>query len=134
MSFGENEFFQDVPEDKLKLFNKNIEESGIETIENQIVILVQKLKDAIIDVVFNDQNTINLKSSFYLSDKLGHGYNYLSGLFFALSFSKNRIHKIPNYQYYNILNQNSFNVELFEYGTFKYTIQKTQRRLPRQHF
>lgn len=41
LSFGENEFFQDVPEDKLKLFNKNIEESGIETIENQIVILIQ---------------------------------------------------------------------------------------------
>jgi YesN/AraC family two-component response regulator len=87
LSFGEIEFLQDVPEDKLKLFNKNIEESGIEIIKNQIVILVQKLKDAIIDMVFNDQNTINLKSSVYLSDKLGDRYNYLSDLFSEVSYT-----------------------------------------------
>lgn len=87
LSFGEIEFLQDVPEVTLKSFNKSLKEYGIEIIQNQKVILVQKLKDAIIDMVFNDENIINVKSSVYLSDKLGHSYNYLSDLFSEVTYT-----------------------------------------------
>lgn len=87
LGFGEIEFLQKVPEDTLKSFRKSLKKYGIEIIENQKVILVQKLKDVIIDMVFNDENTTNLKSSVYLSDKLGHSYNYLSDLFSEVTYT-----------------------------------------------
>src|SRR5690606_35729960 len=68
-------------------FKKSLEEYGIEIIENQKVILVQKIKDTIINMVFNDETTINMKSSAYLSDKLGYSYGYLSNLFSEVTYT-----------------------------------------------
>jgi AraC-like DNA-binding protein len=85
-SFGEIEFLEKVPEDKLKRFDSILKEYGIEKIENQKIILVQKLKDAIIDMVFNEE-TINVKSSVHLSDTLGHSYGYLSNLFSEVTYT-----------------------------------------------
>lgn len=87
LSFGEIEFLQNVPEDKLKAFNESLKEYGIEIIENQKVILVQKLKDAIVDMVFNEDTEVNVKSSVYLSEKLGHSYGYLSNLFSEVTYT-----------------------------------------------
>ena len=81
LGFGEIELLEPVPKERLAQFNEALDRYGIEVIENQKVILVQKLKDAIIDMVFNDDNPVTVKSSVYLSDKLGHSYGYLSNLF-----------------------------------------------------
>ena len=43
--------------------------------------MVQKIKDAIVEMVFNDENAINVKSSVYLSEKLNLSFGYLSNLF-----------------------------------------------------
>ncbi len=87
MSFGEIEFLEKVSVEKLKSFNQTLNDYGIEIIENQKVILVQKLKEAIIEMVFNEETTINVKSSVYLSDKLGHSYGYLSNLFSEVTYT-----------------------------------------------
>lgn len=87
LNFGEIEFLEKVPADKLKAFDKILEDYGIEKIENQKVILVQKMKDAIIDMVLNVQEGMNVKSSVYLSDKLGHSYGYLSNLFSEVTYT-----------------------------------------------
>ena len=87
LNFGEIEFLEKVSEDKLLAFDAMLQNYGIEKIENQKVILVQKMKDAIIDMVYNTKNTIHVKSSVYLSDKLGHSYGYLSNLFSEVTYS-----------------------------------------------
>ncbi len=87
LSFGEVEFLEQVPLDVLESLDKSLKEYGIEIIENQKVILVQKIKDTIINMVFNDEATINVKSSAYLSDKLGYSYGYLSNLFSEVTYT-----------------------------------------------
>ena len=87
LNFGEIEFLEKVPEDKLEAFYKILDDYGIEKIQNQKVILVQKMKDTIIDMVLNANDTITVKSSVYLSDKLGHSYGYLSNLFSEVTYT-----------------------------------------------
>ncbi|MBJ7882107.1 helix-turn-helix domain-containing protein [Gelidibacter salicanalis] len=87
LNFGEIEFLEPVPPDKLKAFDAILDTYGIEKIENQKVILVQKIKDTLIDMVFNTNDAINVKSSVYLSDKLGHSYGYLSNLFSEVTYT-----------------------------------------------
>ena len=86
-SFGEIEFLEEVPKEKLKAFHHALDSYGIEIIENQKIILVQKLKDAITDMIYNEDNAINVKSSVYLSDRLGHSYGYLSNLFSEVTYT-----------------------------------------------
>ncbi|WP_027125558.1 helix-turn-helix domain-containing protein [Gelidibacter mesophilus] len=87
MNFGEIEFLEIVPEDKMQAFDSILTDYGIEKIENQKVILVQKMKDTIIDMVMNANENINVKSSVYLSEKLGHSYGYLSNLFSEVTYT-----------------------------------------------
>lgn len=87
LNFGEIEFLEEVPDDKLEAFDAILKVYGIEKIENQKVILVQKIKDTIIDMVMNANETINVKSSVYLSEKLGHSYGYLSNLFSEVTYT-----------------------------------------------
>ena len=87
LNFGEIEFLEKVPEDKLQAFDHILKEYGIEKIANQKVILVQKMKDAIIHIVLNANHGMNVKSSVYLSDKLGHSYGYLSNLFSEVTYT-----------------------------------------------
>lgn len=86
-SFGEIEFLEEVPKEKLKAFHVVLDSYGIEIIENQKIILVQKLKDAITEMIYNEDNAINVKSSVYLSDKLEHSYGYLSNLFSEVTYT-----------------------------------------------
>ena len=87
LNFGEIEFLEKVPQEKLNEFYKVLDDYGIEKIENQKVILVQKMKDTIIDMVMNTNDSINVKSSVYLSEKLGHSYGYLSNLFSEVTYT-----------------------------------------------
>lgn len=87
LGFGEIELLRTVATDTLKAFDATLNGYGIEIIENQKVILVQKLKDAIIDMVFNEDHNINVKSSVYLAEKLGYSYGYLSNLFSEVTYT-----------------------------------------------
>ena len=79
--FGEFEIIGALNSDKLNAITKKLEENHIQIVENQKNILVQKIKDAIIDMIFNEDLNVNVKTSVYLAEKLGNNYNYLSNLF-----------------------------------------------------
>jgi AraC-like DNA-binding protein len=81
LAFGEVEFLEKVPADKLASFSNHLQEYGIEMIEDQKSILVQKIKDVIREMIFNDDETVNVKSSVYLSEKLELSYGYISNVF-----------------------------------------------------
>lgn len=87
LNFGEIEFLEKVPDYKLRAFDLLLMDYGIEKIENQKVILVQKIKDTIIDMVLSENNKHNLKTSQYLSDTLGHSYGYLSNIFSEVTYT-----------------------------------------------
>jgi len=60
---------------------------GIEIIENNKVALVQKVKDVIIEMIWNDDTMPAVTTSAYLADKLNHSYGYLSNLFSEITYS-----------------------------------------------
>jgi AraC-like DNA-binding protein len=87
LAFGEVELLEKIPSENYEALNAALNDFGIEIVESQKSILVQKIKDAIIDMVFNEDAGVNVKSSVYLSEKLGHSYGYLSNLFSEVTYT-----------------------------------------------
>lgn len=87
LAFGEVELLEKIPSDVYEALSNALKDYGIEIVENQKSILVQKIKDVIIDMVFNEDSTLKVKSSVYLSEKLGHSYGYLSNLFSEVTYT-----------------------------------------------
>jgi AraC-like DNA-binding protein len=87
LGFGEVEFLERVSAEKLNLFSKTLGSYGIEIVENQKTVLIQKIKDTIVDMVFNDDINMNVKSSVYLSEKLNYSYGHLSTLFSEVTYT-----------------------------------------------
>ncbi|GEN77040.1 hypothetical protein CHA01nite_27800 [Chryseobacterium hagamense] len=91
LNFGEVELYESFPNSLHNSFRKNLENYGIEIIENQKAALVQKIKDVIAGMVFSD-DPVSLKTSVYIAEKLNHSYGYLSNL-----FSENAYISIENF-------------------------------------
>lgn len=87
LGFGEVEFLENITDEKLNDFSQSLAPFGIEIVENQKSILIQKIKDVIIDMVFNEDANVTVKSSVYISEKLGHSYGYLSNLFSEITYT-----------------------------------------------
>lgn len=84
--FGEVEFLENIPDEKIEEITSLLNEYGIEIIENQKTVLVQKIKDTIIEMVFKE-DAPNVKASVYLAEKLNHSYGYLSNLFSEVTYA-----------------------------------------------
>ncbi|NPA07497.1 MAG: helix-turn-helix transcriptional regulator [Chlorobi bacterium] len=80
LNFGEVEFYESLTQEQHTTFKRNLEDYGIEIIENQKAALVQKIKDAIVELISSEEG-ISVKASIYISEKLNHSYGYLSNLF-----------------------------------------------------
>ncbi|MBL7878817.1 MAG: helix-turn-helix transcriptional regulator, partial [Chryseobacterium gambrini] len=80
LNFGEVEFYESLTQEQHKNFKRNLEDYGIEIIENQKAALVQKIKDAIVELISSEEG-ISVKASIYIAEKLNHSYGYLSNLF-----------------------------------------------------
>ena len=87
IAFGEIELLEQVSRQQLEEFNNTIKYYGIYIIEDAKKIMVQKIKDAIIDMVFNDENDVSVKTSVFLAEKLNQSYSYLSNLFSEVTFT-----------------------------------------------
>ncbi len=87
IGFGEVELLETLSEETLKNLTDALNGYHITIIENQKSILVQKIKDAIIDMVFNEDTTVTLKYSAYLANTIGHSYGYLSNLFSEVTYT-----------------------------------------------
>ncbi|WP_312902461.1 AraC family transcriptional regulator [Chryseobacterium taichungense] len=80
LNFGEVELYESLTDEQCKAFKENLEDYGIEIIESQKTALVQKIKDAISELVGSD-DIIPVKASIYIAERLNHSYGYLSTLF-----------------------------------------------------
>jgi AraC-like DNA-binding protein len=87
IGFGEVDLHSSTNKKNLEKLAEKLNDSGIEIVQNQKRILVQKIKDTIIDMVFNDENNLHVKSSVYLSETLDHSYGYLANLFSEVTYT-----------------------------------------------
>jgi len=87
LGFGEVEILQKLTDEKEQNLHILFKDYGIDVVENEKIILVQKVKDAIREIVFNSDEALNIKTSVYLAEKLGHSYGYLSNLFSEITYT-----------------------------------------------
>lgn len=86
IAFGEIEFLEKISEDKLEELKSDLQDYGISIIENQKTVLIEKIKEVIMEMITIEE-PLNVKASVYLSEKLNHSYGYLSNLFSEITFS-----------------------------------------------
>jgi AraC-like DNA-binding protein len=55
--------------------------SGLELMDDRRSVLIEKIKNVIIEMVHHSEEAINVNFSHFLSDKLNHDYTYLANLF-----------------------------------------------------
>ncbi len=85
-AFGEVEFLESLNAENQESLTLKLKKYGIEVIENHKTVLVQKIKDAILNMIRSGEQ-IQVKSSVYLSEKLGHSYGYISNVFSEVTFT-----------------------------------------------
>jgi len=84
--FGEIDFLENIPDEKINELSAKFESYGIEMVENQKSVLVQKIKDTINELVTSEE-PLNVKSSVFIAEKLNHSYGYLSNLFSDVTYT-----------------------------------------------
>jgi len=76
-----------ISDDHLKYLNNCFQDEGVEIIETQKSILIQKIKDTIIELVNMEEKLSTVKTSEYLAGKLHHRYGYLSNIFSEVTYT-----------------------------------------------
>lgn len=86
LGFGEVDILEKIKAPSFLALTEELKEYGIDIIENQKSVLVQKIKDVIIEMIHSPE-LVNVKSSVYIAEKLSHSYGYLSNLFSDVTYS-----------------------------------------------
>jgi AraC-like DNA-binding protein len=85
--FGEIDIKEMMSNEQLEELNKCLKDYGIEIVESNKSILVQKIKDAIKEMVYLEEKLPATKISAYLADKLHYSYGYLANLFSDVTYT-----------------------------------------------
>ncbi|MBN1183628.1 MAG: helix-turn-helix transcriptional regulator [Bacteroidales bacterium] len=78
---GEADIFENLTDDKLDQLDIELRKSGLQLMDDKKSILVEKIKNTIIELVHYTEDQIKVNFSDYLSEKLNYDYTYLSNLF-----------------------------------------------------
>jgi AraC-like DNA-binding protein len=81
VDLGIIETLSELSSEDMEVLRKNLSKSGLELLEDKKRALVVQMKDAIIELICNSDEIPNVNYSDYISEKLGHDYTYLSGIF-----------------------------------------------------
>lgn len=81
IELGAVELLQDISQETRDLLKRNLLKSGLELLDDKKSILVEKIKNTIIEMIHLTDEQPKIKYSTFLSEKLGYDYTYLSNLF-----------------------------------------------------
>lgn len=111
VSIGEANIVEDISPKNLEQLDGALRKSGLELMDNKKSILVEKTKNAIIDLVHYNDDQIKINLSKYLSENLHYDYTYLANLFSEVKgitierfFLTHKIEKVKELIVYNELN------------------------------
>ena len=81
VDLGEVEIMEDITPEQRKSLETALSVSGLELMEDKKAILIEKIKNVIIEMVHYSDEFPATNFSDYLSEKLGNDYTYMSNLF-----------------------------------------------------
>ena len=87
LDLGQIEIGDTISDSVLAELKENLAKYGIQIIDNLKGQLIQKIKDAIIEIVYEKDKFPNVTISQYLSDKLNFRYGYLTNVFSEYTFT-----------------------------------------------
>ena len=112
VDLGEVEIMENLSGEKLEQLKSALLKSGFELINDKRAVLIEKIKNTIIEMVHHSDETIKVNFSEFLSEKLNHDYTYLANLFsevqgttieqFIISHKIERIKELIIYDELNI--------------------------------
>ncbi len=81
VELGEAEIEENISPEKWNELNLALKKSGIELMDDKKSILIERIKNVIIELVHYSEDPLEINFSDYLSQKLHHDYTYLANLF-----------------------------------------------------
>lgn len=81
VKIGEADLISEISDQQREELNESLKKSGLELLDNKKSILVEKIKNVIIEIVYYSEDQIKENLSDLLSAKLNYDYTYLSNIF-----------------------------------------------------
>ena len=81
VDLGEVEIMETISPDQREKLKLSLLESGLELMDDKRAVLIEKIKNTIIEMIHHSDEMIKTNFSDYLSEKLNHDYTYLANLF-----------------------------------------------------
>jgi len=112
VDLGEVEIMEDISVEQREQLKIALLNTGLELMDDKRAVLIEKIKNVIIEMVHHTDGVIKTNFSNYLSEKLNHDYTYLANLFsevqgitieqFIISHKIERIKELIIYDELNI--------------------------------
>lgn len=81
VELGAAEVRDNITHEQLELFRENLKRSGLELLDDKKNILVEKIKNVIVEMIHYADDTPKVNDFDYISEKLNYDYTYLSNTF-----------------------------------------------------
>jgi AraC-like DNA-binding protein len=111
LELGEVDILDKISKDQMDNLGAALKSTGLELMEDNKKILVEKIKTIIIELIHFSDEQIKINLSDFLSEKLNHNYTYLSNLFSEVKgttieqfYLANKIEKVKELLVYDELN------------------------------
>ena len=112
VELGEVEVMEKLSTEQRDQLKQLLLDDGLELMDDKRAVLIEKIKNTIIEMVHHSEEVIKVNFSDYLSEKLNHDYTYLANLFsevqgttieqFIISHKVERIKELIIYGEHNI--------------------------------
>ena len=81
VDLGEIEIMENISADQREQLRNGLHHSGLELMDGKRAILIEKIKNVVVEMVHYSDEMIKTNFSVYLSEKLNYDYTYLANLF-----------------------------------------------------
>jgi AraC-like DNA-binding protein len=111
IELGSVEIPQGLTEDQYRVLKHNLLRSGLEVLDNKKSILIEKIKNVVVNMIHHSEDIPLLNYSTFISDKLEYDYTYLANIFAEVTGTTiqqfiifNKVEKIKELLLYDELN------------------------------
>jgi AraC-like DNA-binding protein len=81
VDLGVAEIFEDIDETRFNELKVNLLRSGLELLDDKRSILIEKIKNVIVEMIHYSDELPEMNYSDYIAEKLGYDYTYLANIF-----------------------------------------------------
>ena len=111
VDLGEVDVLGLITEEQRSQFSAALLRSGLELMDDKKAMLIEKIKNIIVEMIHYEDELPKVKNSDYISDKLNHDYTYLANLFSEATGTTieqfilhHKIERVKEYLIYDELN------------------------------